>query len=311
MEQEEKKKNWLFRLKDGLKKSSHKLTEGISSVLASKKLDAEALAALEDILVLADLGVKTAQMLTEKLRKTRFNQTIAEQEVRVFLAQEIAAILEPMTIPLTIELSSPKPYLIMAVGVNGSGKTTTIGKLANLYKSQGLQVRLAAGDTFRAAAVEQLAIWGVRVGVPVEIGPQGTDPASLAYEAYMKARQAKDDILIIDTAGRLHNKEDLMAELAKMRRVVQKIDPAAPHETLLVLDATIGQNTHAQVEAFQKTAHITGLIVTKLDGTAKGGALVPLAEKFRLPVRAIGIGEGIDDLKEFNAQDFANGLMGI
>lgn len=311
MEEEEKNNNsWFSRLKEGLQKSSHKLTEGISSIFTKKKLDNETLLELEDLLISADLGVETAQKLTENLRKSRFNEDITQEEIHTFLAQEITKILEPVAKPLLMG-NTHKPYVILVVGVNGSGKTTTIGKLGRIFQNQGLKVRLAAGDTFRAAAVEQLAEWGKRSQIPVEVASQGSDPASLAYEAYAKAQKAQDDVLLIDTAGRLHNKEGLMAELAKILRVLQKIDPTAPHECLLVLDATIGQNAHIQVEVFQKIARITGLIITKLDGTAKGGVLIALAEKFHLPVYAIGVGEGADDLKDFDAKNFAENLVGI
>lgn len=310
MEEEAKKSSWVSRLKDGLKESSHKLTQGISAIFTRKKLDDETLLALEDLLISADLGVETAQKLTTLLRKNRFNDDITKEEIHSFLAQEMTRILKPVAKSLQIS-ETHKPWVILVVGVNGSGKTTTIGKLGRLFQTRGLKVRLAAGDTFRAAAIEQLVMWGDRSSIPVEVAPQGSDPASLAYEAYAKARQAQDDILLIDTAGRLHNKQDLMAELAKIRRVLQKVDPSAPHECLLVLDATIGQNAHVQVEIFQKTAQITGLVMTKLDGTAKGGVLIALAEKFNLPVYAIGIGEGVDDLRDFEAKSFAESLMGV
>lgn len=304
------KKSWMTRLKEGLKKSSSKITQGLSAILTKKKLDDDTLMDLEDLLISADLGPNMAKKLIGDLRKSRFDQEVTEEEVRTFLSQEMAKDLAPYARPLRVD-PGHKPYVVLVVGVNGSGKTTTIGKLAHLYKSQGYQVRMAAGDTFRAAASQQLMIWGERNGVPVEVMEPGADPASLAYRAYETSSQAQDDILLIDTAGRLHNKEDLMAELSKMRRVLQKNDPLAPHATLLVLDATIGQNAHNQVEIFQKVAHVNGLVITKLDGTAKGGVLLSLTDKFKLPIHAIGVGEGIDDLKDFDATAFAESLMGI
>lgn len=304
------KKSWMTRLKEGLKKSSSKITQGLSAILTKKKLDDETLADLEDLLLSADLGPSLSKRLIADLRKNRFDQEVTEEEVRTFLAQEIAKNLAPYALPLSID-PTRKPYVVLVVGVNGSGKTTTIGKLAHLYKSQGYQVRMAAGDTFRAAAAQQLMLWGERSHVPVEVMESGADPASLAYRAYEKSRQAQDDILLIDTAGRLHNKEDLMAELSKIRRVLQKNDPQSPHATLLVLDATIGQNAHNQVDIFQKVAHVNGLVLTKLDGTAKGGVLLSLTEAFKLPIHAIGIGEGIDDLKDFEATAFAESLVGF
>jgi fused signal recognition particle receptor len=310
MEEEERKSNWFSRLKKGLQKSSYKISEGIENIFTKKKLDETSLIEFEELLISADLGVNTAQKLTNSLRKTRFNEDVRKEEIQLFLAQEISKILKPVAKPLKID-SKNKPYLILIVGINGSGKTTTVAKLGNLFKNQKLKVRLAAADTFRAAAVEQLVMWGTRCNIPVEIASQNSDPASLAFEAYNKARQAQDDILIIDTAGRLHNKEDLMAELAKIRRVLQKIDSTAPHECLLVLDATIGQNAHSQVEVFQKIVNITGLVVTKLDSTSKGGVLISLAEKFHLPVYAIGVGEHIEDLRNFEAEAFAESLVGF
>ena len=230
--------------------------------------------------------------------------------MRRALAQDIARILEPVAAPLVVE-AARKPHVVLVVGVNGSGKTTTIAKLASLYKAQGLKVLLAAGDTFRAAAIDQLKIWGERSGCAVVAGAPGADAAGLAYEALETARREACDLLLIDTAGRLHNKADLMAELQKIIRVLKKLDGSAPHDTLLVLDATIGQNAHAQVETFKALAGITGLALTKLDGSARGGVLVALAERFALPVHAVGVGEGLDDLRPFEARDFANSLLGL
>jgi fused signal recognition particle receptor len=301
---------WLGRLKAGLTRSSAKLGEGISGVFTKRKLDEAALEELEEILIAGDLGVATAARLSANLAATRFDKEVAPEEVRRALAEDIARILEPVAVPLTLD-ASRRPHVILVVGVNGSGKTTTIGKLAKLYKDQGLRVRMAAGDTFRAAAVEQLQAWGERAGCPVTAGEPGADAAGLAYEALETARRDGDELLLIDTAGRLHNKAGLMAELQKIIRVLRKLDEGAPHDTLLVLDATTGQNAHAQVETFRELAGVSGLIVTKLDGSARGGVLVALAEKFALPVHAVGVGETAEDLRPFEARDFANSLMGI
>jgi fused signal recognition particle receptor len=301
---------WFQRLKRGLTRSSSKLTDGIAAILTKRKLDDAAIEALEELLITADLGVETAGELAANLRRTRFGKDVTDAEVRGALAADIARILEPVAKPLTID-PARKPHVVLVVGVNGSGKTTTIGKLASLQRMAGHSVMLAAGDTFRAAAVEQLRIWGERAGVPVVSRAEGTDAAALAFDALGEARAAGADLLLIDTAGRLHNKADLMAELAKVVRVVKKLDPAAPHDCLLVLDATTGQNAHAQVEIFRSMVAVTGLVVTKLDGSAKGGVLVGLAQKFGLPVHAVGVGETLDDLRPFAAKDFADGLMGL
>jgi fused signal recognition particle receptor len=301
---------WFGRLKAGLTRSSAKLGEGITGIFTKRKLDDAALEALEELLISADLGVATAAKLTAHLAETRFDREVAPEEVRRALAEDIARILEPVAAPLVVE-AARKPHVVLVVGVNGSGKTTTIAKLASLYKAQGLKVLLAAGDTFRAAAIDQLKVWGERCGCAVVAGAPGADSAGLAYEALETARREACDLLLIDTAGRLHNKADLMAELQKIVRVLKKLDGSAPHDTLLVLDATTGQNAHAQVETFKALAGITGLALTKLDGSARGGVLVALAEKFALPVHAVGVGEGLDDLRPFAARDFANSLMGI
>ena len=301
---------WFGRLKAGLTRSSAKLGEGITGIFTKRKLDDAALEALEELLISADLGVATAAKLTAHLAETRFDKEVTPEEVRRALAQDIARILEPVAAPLVVE-AARKPHVVLVVGVNGSGKTTTIAKLASLYKAQGLKVLLAAGDTFRAAAIDQLKIWGERSGCAVVAGAPGADAAGLAYEALETARREACDLLLIDTAGRLHNKADLMAELQKIIRVLKKLDGSAPHDTLLVLDATIGQNAHAQVETFKALAGITGLALTKLDGSARGGVLVALAERFALPVHAVGVGEGLDDLRPFEARDFANSLLGL
>jgi fused signal recognition particle receptor len=301
---------WFQRLRRGLARSSSKLTDGITAIFTKRRLDDDAIEALEELLIGADLGVKTAATLTANLRRTRFGKDVSDDEVRGALAADIAEILAPVAKPLAID-PAHKPHIVLVVGVNGSGKTTTIGKLASLERAAGRRVMLAAGDTFRAAAVEQLKIWGERAQVPVISRPEGADAAALAFDAVGEARAAGADLLLIDTAGRLHNKADLMAELAKVVRVLKKLDPAAPHDCLLVLDATIGQNAHAQVETFRGMVNITGLVVTKLDGSAKGGVLVGLAERFGLPVHAIGVGETLEDLRPFAAQDFADSLMGL
>ncbi len=307
---ETEKKGWLSRLREGLSKSTRKVAESITSLFTKKKLDQQTLDDLEDVLIQADLGVTVAGRLVAKLSKERFGKEVTDEEVRAAFAEDIAEILQPVAVPLTID-ASRKPHVVLVVGVNGSGKTTTIAKLAGLYKGEGRSVMLAAGDTFRAAAVEQLKVWGDRAGVPVVSKQTGADAAGLAYEALEQARAAKTDVLLIDTAGRLHNKTNLMEELAKIVRVIRKLDPEAPHSCLLVLDATTGQNAHAQVETFKTMSPVDALVVTKLDGSAKGGVLVALAEKFKLPVVAIGVGEGIDDLQPFEARAFARGLMGL
>jgi fused signal recognition particle receptor len=304
------KTSWLGRLKAGLSKSTSKLTGGIADIFRKRKLDDEALEELEELLITADLGPATAVKLTASLAATRFNKEVTEEEVRTALADDIAKILEPVAEPLTID-PGRKPHVVLVVGVNGSGKTTTIGKLAQHYSGQGLNVMLAAGDTFRAAAVEQLQIWGQRAGCPVVTGKPGGDAAGLAFDALQAARTQEIDVLLIDTAGRLQNRADLMAGLEKISRVVKKIDETAPHDCLLVLDATVGQNAHSQVEIFRDMVSVSGLVVTKLDGSAKGGVLVALAEKFALPVHAIGVGESAEDLRPFDAKVYARDLMGL
>jgi fused signal recognition particle receptor len=254
--------------------------------------------------------VTLAAEATETLRKTRFNQEVAPEEIRTSLADEIARRLAPAAQPLVLDAAT-RPFVVLVVGVNGSGKTTTIGKLAKQYRDQGRSVLLAAGDTFRAAAVEQLKIWGERVGAPVIAKEAGADAAGLAFEAVERARREGTQVLLIDTAGRLHNKGDLMAALQKVVRAIKKAEPAAPHAVLLVLDATVGQNAHQQVEIFREMIGVTGLAMTKLDGTARGGVLVALAEKFGLPIHFIGVGEGVDDLRPFDARAFARGLVGL
>ncbi len=306
----EEKKGWLSRLRAGLRRTSSRLSDGIGSIFSGRKLDDAALEDLEDLLITSDLGVGTAAKLSAELARTRFDKEVSADEIRSALAAEVAKILDPVAKPLTVD-PAHRPHIILVTGVNGSGKTTTIGKLARRLKEDGKSVMLAAGDTFRAAAIEQLKIWGERTGCPVVSSAQGADAASLAFEAIDRARAENMDVLIIDTAGRLQNRDDLMQQLQKVVRVIAKQDAAAPHDTLLVLDATTGQNAHSQVETFQSMCSVTGLIVTKLDGSARGGVLVALAEKFGLPVHAIGVGEGEDDLRPFEAEAFARSLVGI
>jgi len=307
---EEGKKSWFARLKDGLKRSSSKLTTGIADIFTKRRLDDDALEEFEDLLITSDLGVTTAAKLGAELSRTRFDKEVEPAEIQEFIASEVAKILEPVAKPLVID-AGKKPHVILVVGVNGSGKTTTIGKLAKTYRDQGLKVMMAAGDTFRAAAVEQLKVWGERTGCPVIARDTGADAAGLAFDAIDQAQREGYDLLLIDTAGRLENKAHLMDELKKIVRVIQKRDQAAPHDTLLVLDATTGQNAHSQVEVFSEATSVTGLIVTKLDGTAKGGVVVALAEKFGKPVHAIGVGESAEDLRPFDAKSFARSLAGL
>lgn len=307
---EEKKGGWLRRLKDGLSRTSSQLTGSIAAALTRSKLDQPTLDALEEALISADLGVATAAKLTARLAEDKFDKEISDSEVREALANDIAGILASVAVPFAPD-ATRRPHVVLVVGVNGSGKTTTIGKLAKIYREQGLSVMLAAGDTFRAAAVDQLKIWGERTGCPVIAKEPGADSAALAFEALERARRDGADLLLIDTAGRLQNREDLMGELTKIIRVLRKQDAEAPHSCLLVLDATVGQNAHSQVEIFKQMAEVTGLVVTKLDGTARGGVLIALAERFSLPVHAIGVGEGADDLQPFEAAAFARNLMGL
>jgi len=303
------KASWFQRLKSGLAKTSNQLTRGITDVFTKRKLDATTLDELEDLLIQSDLGIETANAITSRLKAERYDKSIAPEEVRQVLASEITKVLEPVAKPLLVN-PNHAPHIILMVGVNGTGKTTTIGKLAERYRKDGLKVMLAAGDTFRAAAIDQLKIWGTRTGTAVVAREVGSDAASLAFEAVTEAKAGGYDLLLIDTAGRLQNKDGLMQELEKVVRVIKKVDPTAPHDVLLTLDATTGQNALSQVEIFGKRAGVTGLIMTKLDGTARGGILVALAAKYGLPVHAIGVGEGADDLQPFDAADFANAIAG-
>ena len=307
----EPKRSWFGRLRAGLSKSANRLSEGIGSILSDRKLDAAALGEIEDLLITADLGPATAMRLAEQLGERRFPRDVDADTVRGALADDIAAILAPVAQPLDAGRVDGRVRVILVVGVNGTGKTTTIGKLAQLFAGEGKKVVLAAGDTFRAAAIEQLQLWGERTGAMVIAGQQGGDPAALAFDALERARAEDADILLVDTAGRLHNKADLMAELEKIVRVLRKLDPAVPHDCLLVLDATTGQNAYAQVETFRQLVQVTGLVVTKLDGSARGGVIVGLADRFGLPIHAVGVGEGADDLRPFEAGQFARSLLGL
>ena len=301
---------WFSKLKDGLKKSSSKLSDGITNIVKKRKLDEGMLDELEELLISADMGVETASKIITDFGREKFNQDITAEDVKSFLASAIAELIRPFATELDID-SEKKPHVIMVVGVNGGGKTTTIGKLAHFYKQSGFKIRLAAADTFRAAAVEQLKTWAERADVPIVTASQTSDAASLVYQALETSKREQDDILIVDTAGRLQNKSHLMEELAKIERVIKKIDPSAPHSTVLVLDATTGQNAHSQVDIFTKTVSVNGLVLTKIDGSAKGGVLVSLAQKHKLPLVAVGVGEKIEDLQPFNADDYAKGLVGF
>jgi fused signal recognition particle receptor len=297
------------RLKEGLSKSAGSLGENLTGIFTKKKLDAGVVVELEEALIRADMGMASAKSLAAAVARGRYDKEISENEIREILAGEIAKVLKPVEKPLAIDREK-KPFVILVAGVNGTGKTTTIGKLTQWLGRNGHEVLLAAGDTFRAAAIEQLQIWGERTGAEVVSRAPGADAAGLAYDSVMRAKEAGADVVLIDTAGRLQNKAGLMAELEKITRVLKKLDASAPHAALLVLDATTGQNAIAQVEAFKNAMPLTGLVMTKLDGTAKGGILVALAAKFGLPIHFIGVGEGVDDLQLFNAETFAKALTG-
>jgi len=297
------------RLKEGLSRSTSRITETLTTVFKKRRLDDAALEDLEDLLISADLGVDAAARVIAAFRRSRFGKEVTDEEIKQALAEEIANILKPVAKPLLLD-PRLKPHVVLVVGVNGTGKTTTIGKLARQYHEEGKRAILVAGDTFRAAAVEQLQIWGQRAGAPVIFGGQNADSAGLAFDALTQARAERADVLLIDTAGRLHNKAALMDELAKMIRVLRKQDETAPHSVLLVLDATTGQNAVQQVKVFKEMVDVTGLVVTKLDGSARGGIVVALAETFGLPVHAVGVGERATDLRPFDAFDFARGLVG-
>jgi fused signal recognition particle receptor len=303
-------KGWWSRLTSGMRRTSTALSDRVTGLFTKRKLDATTLEDLEDALIQADFGLETAMRISEAVGKGRYEKGISPDDVRAILATEVERALEPVAKPLELDLAR-KPFVVLTVGVNGAGKTTTLGKLASKYRAEGLSVMLAAGDTFRAAAIDQLKVWGARTGTPVISGAQGADAAGLAFDALKQAQEAGTDVLLIDTAGRLQNKTGLMAELEKIVRVLRKQDPDAPHATLLILDATVGQNALSQVELFSQAAPITGLVMTKLDGTARGGILVALAAKFGLPVHFIGVGEGVEDLEPFAARDFARAVAGL
>jgi fused signal recognition particle receptor len=302
--------SFFAKLKNGLSKSSSKLGGGITDILTKRKLDGDSIESLEELLIEADIGVKMAGELCAKLSAQRFEKDVEPEAVRRFLAGEIAAVLAPYAVPLTVD-ATRKPEVIIMVGVNGNGKTTTIGKLASQFKAEGKKVMLAAADTFRAAAVEQLQVWGQRSDIPVVSGAFEADPASVAFAAYERAKAEGVDVLMIDTAGRLQNKANLMAELQKIIKVLKKIDESAPHRIIQVLDATTGGNALSQVSTFKELLNVNGLIVTKLDGTAKGGVVVALAKQCALPIHAVGVGEGIDDLSAFNPHEFSQNLLNI
>lgn len=306
----EPKLSWFERLRRGLLRSSNSLSDSISGIFTKRKLDEDTLQDLEDVLIQADLGLETAMRVTDALSSGRYGKDVTGEEVRNIMGAEIEKVLGPVAKPLELDLSH-KPHVILVVGVNGTGKTTTIGKLAAKLTAGGLKVMLAAGDTFRAAAIEQLHIWGERTGSPVVSSKLGADAAGLAYDAWKQAKDAGSDVLIIDTAGRLQNKAELMDELAKIVRVLGKHDPEAPHTVLQTLDATTGQNALNQVEIFKNIAGVNGLVMTKLDGTARGGILVAISAKHKLPIYFIGVGEGVDDLEPFAAKDFARAIAGV
>jgi fused signal recognition particle receptor len=303
------KHGWWQRLSAGLRRTSSSLGGAISDLVSKRKLDAATIEALEEVLIRADLGVATAGRIAAAVSTGRYDAAITADDVKGILAAEVERVLAPLAKPLAIEAA--KPFVILVAGVNGSGKTTTIGKLAARYRGEGRTVMLAAGDTFRAAAIDQLKIWGERTGSEVVAREPGADAAGLAFDAVSAAKEASADVLLIDTAGRLQNKAALMGELEKVVRVLKKVEQNAPHAVLLVLDAGVGQNALSQVEEFSRTAGVTGLVMTKLDGTARGGILVAIAERFALPVHFIGIGEGIDDLAPFAARDFARAIAGL
>ena len=302
--------SWLKKLTSGLSKTSAKVTASLSSLLGRSSIDAASMEEVEDALIAADLGTRVAARLAEDVRRHKFDGEVTAPALAGALADGITEILDPVAMPLDID-PAKRPHVVLLVGVNGSGKTTTAGKLAQQWRQQGKSVMLAAGDTFRAAAIEQLLVWGERTGTEVVAGDQGGDAAALAYQAMEKASAQGTDVLIIDTAGRLQNRSELMDELAKIVRVIRKLDDSAPHDSVIVLDGTVGQNAISQVSAFKEVADVSGLIVTKLDGSAKGGVVITLADTFGLPVHAVGVGEGADDLQPFEARDFANALAGV
>lgn len=306
----EQKQSWWSRLSGGLKRTSASIGTAVADLVVKRKLDRAMIEDIEEVLLRADLGVDVASRISAAVAEGRYDKAISADEVKAVVAIEVEKVLGAVAKPLDID-AAKKPFVILVVGVNGSGKTTTIGKLAANLKNEGRKVMLAAGDTFRAAAIEQLKIWGGRTNSPVVAHAHGADAAGLAFEALTQAKVEGVDVLLIDTAGRLQNRSELMSELEKITRVIKKVDAEAPHAVLLVLDATVGQNALSQVEVFHRTAGVTGLVMTKLDGTARGGILVAVAAKFKLPVHFIGVGEGIDDLSPFTARDFARAVAGL
>jgi fused signal recognition particle receptor len=307
--QDQPKQSWWRRLSAGLKRTSSSIGSAVADLVTKRKLDGAMLEDIEDVLLRADLGTEVAARIAEAVGKGRYDKAVSAEDVQNIVAAEVEKVLAPVAQPLLID-AAHKPFVVLVVGVNGSGKTTTIGKLAAKFSGEGRKVMLAAGDTFRAAAIEQLKVWGERTKSPVVAKTQGSDSASLAFEAMEAAKTDGRDVLLIDTAGRLQNKTELMVELEKVVRVIRKVDASAPHAVLLVLDATVGQNALSQVDAFHKTAGVTGLVMTKLDGTARGGILVALSAKYKLPVHFIGVGEGVEDLSPFTARDFAKAIAG-
>ena len=301
---------WLDRVRSGFRRTSDRVGDNLTGIWGRAALDEASLDALEEGLIASDLGPATAAKIRERLAGEQFERGVTETEVRRLIAQELEAILAPVAEPLEID-AFPRPQVILVVGVNGSGKTTTIAKLAHQFLEQDYSVLLAAGDTFRAAAIEQLQIWADRIGVPIITGPEGGDSSAIVFDGVRKATAEGIDVLIVDTAGRLHNKKHLMDELAKIRKVLGRLNPAAPHDVVLVLDATTGQNALAQIDVFRDVAGVTGLVMTKLDGTARGGVLVAAADRYRLPIHAIGVGEGMNDLRPFDAAEVAAAIAGV
>ena len=301
---------WYERMRAGFQKTSDRLGDNLSGLLTRTTLDEQTLDEIEEALIASDLGPATAAKIRERLANERFERGLTEASVRAVVAQELEKILRPVAEPLEID-AFPRPQVILVVGVNGSGKTTTIAKLAHLFQEQDYSVLLAAGDTFRAAAIEQLRIWADRAGVPIIAGPEGSDSSAIVFDGVKRATAEGIDVLIVDTAGRLQNKKNLMDELAKIRRVLGRLNPAAPHDVVLVLDATTGQNALSQIEVFREVAGVTGLVMTKLDGTARGGVMVAAADKYGLPIHAIGVGEGMDDLRPFDAAEAAGAIAGV
>jgi fused signal recognition particle receptor len=301
--------SWTERVRAGFRRTGDRFGDNLTGLFGKAALDEQSLDELEEALIASDLGPSTAAKIRQRLASERFERGVTEAGVRGVMAQELAAILAPVAEPLEID-AFPRPQVILVVGVNGSGKTTTIAKLAHQFLEQDYSVLLAAGDTFRAAAIEQLRIWADRIGVPLVSGPEGGDSSAVVFDGVRKATAEGIDVLIVDTAGRLHNKKHLMDELAKIRKVLGRLNPAAPHDVVLVLDATTGQNALAQIDVFREVAGVTGLVMTKLDGTARGGVMVAAADKYRLPIHAIGVGEGIDDLRPFDADEVASIIAG-